>query len=713
MNRLRALLTCCAITVLAGCGGGLSQQDMMRHAIRRTPDDEDAGAAAAPAARPAPKPTADAAAVGPASPADVAAVDRSKAMARHRPPANDGGQGDAAARKSDSSSATAAADTGADGSPQSAATQESIVADQPLTPKASRQQAIDKLTAIGSALEAYLEKEGHYPPPAIYGARKEPLLSWRVALLPYLGHAELYQQFNLSEPWNSQHNRGLLERMPAVFASADVEASKTSFLLPTGSATAFFGRRGITRRMIEDGAENTVLLLEVDPPRAVPWTAPEDHAVNLRSPTDGLGSTRGGGFLVVWGGGAVNWVPVVTPVPKLQAIFTPDAGDGVLASQVGQDPLADLTPVDAAEALGDEPIAASPAAGRPTTGDARSAAVGTGLKNAPAVAGDVKQNIEAAAERVARLPVPPSADLDTAREHLRDLFQQEYRKAATAAERQTLAKRMFDHLAEIDSDVAGQYVLIDTVIQIAIQLGAVPLGIQATDELTRRFEVDRHEKTFDTLSGLVRSSGGSHSREIVRAGREAAAAAFQDEQYEVGGKLCGIALSAAQKKRDADQVEELQRFKQQLADAERAHTLAERALQTLDSDPADEHAAAMVGKYFCLIREDWSNGLPILAESDATRLAALAKRDLAKPASPAEQLELGNAWWQEAENGKAGERPAMQGRAAYWYRQAEPNLAPGLARVKIQRRLEEFDQDAKANALRSRSDNKATGYRLP
>ena len=44
------------------------------------------------------------------------------------------------------------------------------------------------------------------------------LLSWRVFLLPYLGEEALYKQFRLNEPWDSPHNRTLVDKMPAVFA---------------------------------------------------------------------------------------------------------------------------------------------------------------------------------------------------------------------------------------------------------------------------------------------------------------------------------------------------------------------------------------------------------------------------------------------------------------------------------------------------------------
>ena len=49
-------------------------------------------------------------------------------------------------------------------------------------------------------------------PPAKGRAGQE--LSWRVHILPYLDEMQLYEQFNLDEPWNSPHNLTLVDKMP-------------------------------------------------------------------------------------------------------------------------------------------------------------------------------------------------------------------------------------------------------------------------------------------------------------------------------------------------------------------------------------------------------------------------------------------------------------------------------------------------------------------
>ena len=115
------------------------------------------------------------------------------------------------------------------------------------------------------------------------GARRESNkkvhpFSWRVAILPFVEQQALYEQYRFDEPWDSEHNSKLLEKMPEIFRSPFAEDSQ-----PTGH-TNYFGYAtgdsalgtdgGVRLRDFTDGASNTLLLLETK--TSVPWTKPED-----------------------------------------------------------------------------------------------------------------------------------------------------------------------------------------------------------------------------------------------------------------------------------------------------------------------------------------------------------------------------------------------------------------------------------------------------
>ena len=115
------------------------------------------------------------------------------------------------------------------------------------------------------------------PSPRSPTKQGKPLLSWRVAILPYIEQQTLYQKFKLDEPWDSAHNKALLKEMPLAYACpsrADSESFATPYQVFTGNGTMFEDGRGMKRAEITDGWPNTILVAEAEV--TVPWTKPDD-----------------------------------------------------------------------------------------------------------------------------------------------------------------------------------------------------------------------------------------------------------------------------------------------------------------------------------------------------------------------------------------------------------------------------------------------------
>jgi Ni/Co efflux regulator RcnB len=118
-------------------------------------------------------------------------------------------------------------------------------------------------------------------------------LSWRVAILPYIEQAELYNKFNLNEDWNSATNRNVLESnpMPKVFASPRAklgEERKTYYQAFTGPFTAFpFDNQKVQVTAFKRNTSSVWLIGEAANP--VEWTRPEDIRVTAVSfPVGGI-----------------------------------------------------------------------------------------------------------------------------------------------------------------------------------------------------------------------------------------------------------------------------------------------------------------------------------------------------------------------------------------------------------------------------------------
>ena len=170
-------------------------------------------------------------------------------------------------------------------------------------------RSLENLHQIVLAMRKYCDKEKTLPAAAKYGAQSQPLLSWRVLILPYLGQEALYQRFHLDEPWDSPENKPLAALMPGVYQPPEGSTDdKTCYLVPVGLGTSFYEKAGLLLSQIVSPA-TTALVVEADADRATVWTRPEDLHYFPAQPSAGLGGTRGGKFLAGMADGTARVYP--------------------------------------------------------------------------------------------------------------------------------------------------------------------------------------------------------------------------------------------------------------------------------------------------------------------------------------------------------------------------------------------------------------------
>jgi RNA polymerase sigma factor (sigma-70 family) len=195
----------------------------------------------------------------------------------------------------------------------------------------ARQRAQNRLNlkSIVLALHMYHDTYKHFPAPAIYGKDNRALLSWRVALLPYLEQGDLYKQFKLDEPWDSPHNKKLLGQRPRVYevlGGTDWAITDSTFYqVFVGKGAAFEKRRTLPMSDFTDGTSNTIMVIQAG--QAVPWTKPEDLVYDPDEPLPQLWGPSKDALQAAFADGAVHNIKRNVDEAVLRTAITRNQGE--------------------------------------------------------------------------------------------------------------------------------------------------------------------------------------------------------------------------------------------------------------------------------------------------------------------------------------------------------------------------------------------------
>jgi hypothetical protein len=191
---------------------------------------------------------------------------------------------------------------------------------------ARRMSSSNNLKQIGLAMHNYHAAYNHFPPAAITSASGEPLLSWRVALLPFVEEMELYDKFKLDEPWNSEHNIVLIDKMPRVFSDSSpcvtpgIGNGLTNYHLAIGDGLLINPTAKSGFRDVIDGTSNTIMSIAGTQESLRPWTSPDYLEISLEDPLAYV--KRPNGFEVGFADGSVRRITADIVVETFKAMLT-------------------------------------------------------------------------------------------------------------------------------------------------------------------------------------------------------------------------------------------------------------------------------------------------------------------------------------------------------------------------------------------------------
>jgi hypothetical protein len=196
---------------------------------------------------------------------------------------------------------------------------------------AAQRSDSSNMIAIAQALNAYALRHGTYPTPIVKDKSGTPLYSWRVLILPFLGYEDLYNRFQLDQPFDSPANLSLAVEMPNVFASSFAGAGnyqQTNYALLVGPGTLF----PPTGPMAPADAEDPTILVVETTDGMCSWTEPRDIEIGRglaigSKPMKDIGGIHKGATIVVTVKEEAYAIPATNSQSLIDALVTPTGGE--------------------------------------------------------------------------------------------------------------------------------------------------------------------------------------------------------------------------------------------------------------------------------------------------------------------------------------------------------------------------------------------------
>ncbi len=300
-----------------------------------------------------------------------------------------------------------------------------------------------------------------------------------------------------------------------------------------------------------------------------------------------------------------------------------------------------------------------------------------------------------------KAPVPSADAQNDALKLVKDTFGDEYAGAGSSAEKTAFAGKLLQTAKETNQGTANHYALLRVAWDVATQAGDAKLAIQITDEIAGAYEVNALSAklaTVKTTDGFVRSS--AQRTALATVALELAEEAAAGDDYDSAQELASIGIAAARKAQDWQLVKQIVARDKAVKKMAEAYARAQKALVTLENDPANPEANQEAGEYYCFVKRDWRKGIPMLALGTDQILKVLAHKELKGTSDAMEQVALGDGWWNLAQTRENSERDAVLLHAGSWYQKAQPQIS-GLERVKVDERLAELPGVKETSAVDS------------
>lgn len=187
----------------------------------------------------------------------------------------------------------------------------------PLSGTPQYQWSYMKLSMVKAALTSRNPSTDAWPAPYSVDAHGQPLHSWRVHILPEIGHKELYDDLDLTKPWNHPDNLKHAHRIPHEYlipfgpANPNGTSVETCVVAVIGDRTSWTPEQGLILPAVPN---DEILAIVESQAHKVHWMSPHDPRIEDLKPSAGQGDS------VLDGGPFDDFIHVITASNRLERV---------------------------------------------------------------------------------------------------------------------------------------------------------------------------------------------------------------------------------------------------------------------------------------------------------------------------------------------------------------------------------------------------------
>ncbi len=146
---------------------------------------------------------------------------------------------------------------------------------------ARRNNCLGHLAQIALALSNYESVHGAYPPAYTVDAEGRPLHSWRTLILPHMEQQALYDQIDLTKPWDDPANEHARNTSLSIYqcpSNPDDDPERANFTtyLAVVTPDSVIRTAGSLSHAELPAPSETLLVIDAAPSQATHWMSPVD-----------------------------------------------------------------------------------------------------------------------------------------------------------------------------------------------------------------------------------------------------------------------------------------------------------------------------------------------------------------------------------------------------------------------------------------------------